>query len=73
MGRIGTGARFCVKPCLISVEGLTLKHCGVETHVSRKWDSPPPEKAFFISGRGDSIIINPFFLRAELLPDIVAI
>ena len=36
LGRFGTGARCCVKTRLISGEGLTLKHCGVETYGSRK-------------------------------------
>ena len=53
------------------MECVTLKQCGVETHGSPNWDSPPPEEDF--SGRGDIIFINPFFLRYELLPDIVAI
>ena len=31
--------------------GLTLKHCGVETHGSSKWYPPPPEEAFlFLEG-----------------------
>ena len=70
---IGAGARCCVKPLLISREVLTLKHCGLETHRSRKWDPPPPEEAFLIPGRGDSIFINPFLLRSELTSDTVAI
>ena len=45
----------------------------VETHGSWKWDPPPPEEVFLISGRGDSIFINPFLLRSELSFDIVAI
>ena len=73
MGRIRTGARFCVKPRLVSGEGVTLKLCGVETHGSRKWDPPPPEEAFLIPGRGDSIFVNPFVLRSELSYDIMAI
>ena len=73
LGSIGTGVMCCVNPRLISGVGLTLKHCGVETHGSRKWDPPPPEEEFFIPGRGDNILINPFLLRAELSSDIVAI
>ena len=65
--------RCCVKPHLISLEGLTLKHCGVGAHGSRKWDPPSPEEAFFIPGRGDSIFIEIFLLRAELLSDIMDI
>ena len=38
LGRIGTGVRLCVKPRLVSDEGVTLKHCGVETHGSWKRD-----------------------------------
>ena len=45
----------------------------METHGSQKWDSPPPEEEFFILVRGDSIFINQFCLRSELLSDIVAI
>ena len=70
---IGTGARCCVNPHLIPGEGLTFKHCGMKTHGSRKWDAPPPEEEFCIPGRGDSIFINPFSLRAELSLDIVDI
>ena len=72
LGRIGMGARCCVKPRIISGEALTLKHCGVDTNGSLKWDPPPPEEEFFIPGRGDRNFINPFLLRAELSPDIVA-
>ena len=35
--------------------------------------SPTSQGSVFILGRGDSIFINPFLLRAELSPDIVAI
>ena len=38
----------------------------METHGSRKWDPPPPEEAFLIPGKGDSIFINPFFLWSEI-------
>ena len=55
------GVRFYVNPRLISGEGLILKHCGVETHRSWNWYSPPPEEEFLIPGRGDIIFINPFF------------
>ena len=61
LGRIGTVTRCCVKPRLVSGEGVTLKHCGLETHGSWKWDTPPPEEAFLIPGRGDRIFINLFF------------
>ena len=73
LGRIGTGARCCVKPRLISGEGLTLKHCVVETHGSRKWEPPPHEETSLIPGRGDSIFINQFLLRDELSSDIMTI
>ena len=36
-----------------------MKHCGVETHGSRKWDPPPHKGEYFIPERGDSIFINP--------------
>ena len=73
MERIGIGVRCCIKPRLISGEVLTSKHCGVETHGSRKWDPPPPEEEFLIAGRGDIIFIYPFLLGSELSSDIVAI
>ena len=67
------GARCFINPCLISGEGLTLKHCGVETCGSRKWDPPLLEDTFLIPVRGNIIFINKFLLRAESLSDIVAI
>ena len=73
LGSIGTGARCCIKPHLVSGGGLTISHCGVETHRTRKWDPPAPEEEFFIPGGGDRIFINPFIFKAELLLDIVAI
>ena len=50
-----------------------LKQCGVKTYGSWKWNPPLTEEAFLITVRGDSIFINPFFLRSELLSDVVAI
>ena len=52
LGRIGKGARCCVKPRLISGEGLKMKHCRVKTYVSRKWYPPPPEEAFLFQKGG---------------------
>ena len=37
LASIGTVVRCCVKPCLISGEGITLNHCGVEKPGIRKW------------------------------------
>ena len=73
LGSIRTGLRCCVKPRLVSGEGVTLKHCRVEMYEIWKWDPPPTEEAFLIPGRGDIIIINSFLLRSELSSDIVAI
>ena len=41
-----------------------VKHCGVERHGSRKWDTPLPKEVVLIPGREDSIFINPFLIRA---------
>ena len=73
LGGIRTGARCCVKPRLVSGKVVMLNHRGVETHGSWKWEPPLPKEIFFIPGRGDSIFINTFLLRSELLSDIVAI
>ena len=40
LGRIGTGVRLCVKPRLVSGEGIMINHCGVETHGIRKVEPP---------------------------------
>ena len=61
LGRIRTGSGYRVNPHLISGEGLTLKHFGMERHGTRKWDPPPSKEAFFIPKRGDIIFINQFF------------
>ena len=61
LGRIGKGARGCVKSHIISGKGLTLKHCGVETHGSQKWSPLDPEEALLIPGGGDIIFINSLF------------
>ena len=58
---IGMVARCYVNPRLVLGEVSTLKHCGVETHVSRKWEPLTPEEALFIMGRGDIIFIYPIF------------
>ena len=63
LGIIRTEARFCVKPRLVSGEGLTISHCGVEMNRLQKWYLPPPEEEFFIPRRGDRILINTFLLK----------
>ena len=73
LDRIGAGEKCCVKPCLVSGEGLTVENCWMGKHVIRKRNPPPPEEAFLIPGRGDKIFINLFLLSEELLPAIVAI
>ena len=52
LGRIGTGGRCCAKLHLVSREGLTLKHGGVERNGSRKWDAPPPKEALLLQEEG---------------------
>ena len=73
LGRIGAGEILCVKTRLVSGGGVMSKNCGVETHRGWKWEPPPPDKAFLIPGRGDSIFINPFLFRSKLSSNIFAI
>ena len=53
-GTIGTGSKYYVEPRLISGEGLTFNHCGVETHGNCKWDPHLSSKHFYCRKGGQN-------------------